>query len=340
MITVSVCMIVKNEENVLARCLDSLTSIADEIVIVDTGSTDATKEIAAKYTDKIYDFEWIQDFSAARNFAFSKCSMDYIYSADADEVLDEENQKQFQILKEVMDPQVEIVQMYYGNQLDCGSVYNFDKEYRPKLFKRLREFVWEEPVHEAVRLTPVVFDSDIVIQHLPEDNHSGRDFGIFLKTFARDGKLSKKMLTMYARELFVSGTDEDFVEAIPVVLSALSNEMLSADLQKALEAVLVKGYRIDGKVNEFFTMALHNAADGNACAEVCYELGLYYESIGMDQEALIWYMNAAFETESQCDIHKSGDLPLDKLAEVFARLGDMDAAKDFEEKAKAWKIVE
>ena len=56
MITVSLCMIVKNEEQVLARCLDSIKDLMDEIIIVDTGSTDKTKEIAGKYTDKVYDF--------------------------------------------------------------------------------------------------------------------------------------------------------------------------------------------------------------------------------------------------------------------------------------------
>ena len=95
MIEISLCMIVKNEENVLARCLDSIADLMDEIIIVDTGSTDASKEIAGRYTDKIYDFEWVQDFSAARNFAFSKATKDYIYSADADEVLDEENRIRF-----------------------------------------------------------------------------------------------------------------------------------------------------------------------------------------------------------------------------------------------------
>ena len=81
MITISLCMIVKNEERILARCLDSVKDLVDEIIIVDTGSADATKRIAAEYTDKIYDFTWIDDFSAARNFAFSKATGDYIYSA-------------------------------------------------------------------------------------------------------------------------------------------------------------------------------------------------------------------------------------------------------------------
>ena len=75
MITVSLCMIVKNEERILARCLDSIADLMDEIIIVDTGSGDATKKIAANYTDQIYDFTWTGDFAAARNFAFSKANM-------------------------------------------------------------------------------------------------------------------------------------------------------------------------------------------------------------------------------------------------------------------------
>lgn len=70
----------KNEEEVLERCLNSLKGLMDEIIIVDTGSTDSTKEIAARYTDKIYDFSWCDDFAAARNFSFSKATQEYIYA--------------------------------------------------------------------------------------------------------------------------------------------------------------------------------------------------------------------------------------------------------------------
>ena len=113
---------------------------------------DATRRIAQTYTDRVYDFTWIDDFSAARNFAFSKATCEYIYSADADEVLSEENRARFQVLKETLLPEIEIAQMKYGNQLHNGTVYNFDEEYRPKLFKRLRNFVWEEPIREMIRL--------------------------------------------------------------------------------------------------------------------------------------------------------------------------------------------
>ena len=139
MATISLCMIVKNEEAVLNRCLDSLKDLVDEMIIVDTGSTDRTRELALDYTDKVYDFAWTGSFADARNFSFSKATKEYIYCADADEVLDEENRERFRILKQTLLPEIEIVQMYYCNQMQYNTVYNFDKEYRPKLYKRLRE---------------------------------------------------------------------------------------------------------------------------------------------------------------------------------------------------------
>ncbi len=85
--TLSLCMIVKNEEKHLARCLSSVKDVADEIVIVDTGSTDKTIEIAESFSAKIFHFDWVNDFSAARNFALSKCTGDWILYLDADEEL-------------------------------------------------------------------------------------------------------------------------------------------------------------------------------------------------------------------------------------------------------------
>ena len=85
--TLSLCMIVKNEEKFLEQCLRSVQSLVDEIVIVDTGSTDKTKEIASKFTRKIYDFVWCDDFAAARNVSLAHATGDWVLVLDADESL-------------------------------------------------------------------------------------------------------------------------------------------------------------------------------------------------------------------------------------------------------------
>lgn len=84
---ISVAMIVKDEAEVLEKCLESVKTL-DEIVIVDTGSSDNTKDIARKYTDKVYDFKWCDDFSKARNFALDKCTQEWRLILDADEWLE------------------------------------------------------------------------------------------------------------------------------------------------------------------------------------------------------------------------------------------------------------
>lgn len=86
---VSVCMIAKNGEQYIEECLRKLSRYSMEIVVVDTGSTDSTKEIAARFTDKLFDYAWCDDFSAARNFAVSKASNNWILILDCDEYVQE-----------------------------------------------------------------------------------------------------------------------------------------------------------------------------------------------------------------------------------------------------------
>ncbi|AOR22919.1 glycosyltransferase [Clostridium taeniosporum] len=87
----TLCMIVKNEKFTLEKCLKKASKFVDEIIIVDTGSSDNTKEIALRYTDKVYDFKWCDDFSKARNFSIEKASNDWILVLDADEIIESFN---------------------------------------------------------------------------------------------------------------------------------------------------------------------------------------------------------------------------------------------------------
>lgn len=330
MITISLCMIVKNEESILGRCLDSVADLVDEIIIVDTGSEDGTKAIAAKYTDRIYDFEWVNDFSAARNFAFSKASMEYIYSADADEVISPENRERFRVMKETLLPEIEIVQMKYGNQLQFQTVYNFDEEYRPKLFKRKRDFVWEAPIHETVRLEPVVYDSDIVITHLPSESHAKRDLETFRKQCAAGYRLPKRLHDLYARELMMAGDREDFAKAAEFFqVSAADIERSSEEIAQAC-CVAAKAARLAGDVVMFFKYASKIIAE-EACSEICCELGQFYEDIGDFEEATVWYYNAVYETQPILDLRSGGRLGLEGLIRCYDRL-------DCPEQVEAYRV--
>ena len=319
MIEISLCMIVKNEEKVLARCLDSIADLMDEIIIVDTGSTDKTKEIAARYTDKIYDFAWIDDFSAARNFAFGKATKDYIYSADADEVLDTQNHQRFVDLKQVLLPEIELVQMKYGNQLSHGTTYNFDEEYRPKLFKRLREWTWIEPVHEKMRLDPVVYDSDIVITHKPHDSHAKRDFSVFQKQIKSGMHLSAHLHHMYAMELYIAGDAQDLAEAEGFFAASAVDASRSIDEVKEAACVVCRSARLRGDSHTLLKMSLKDLLTEGS-SEMCYELGEYFYEKKDYEEAAMWYYNAMHETASILNIHTSTDWPDKRLQEINEKI--------------------
>lgn len=336
MATISLCMIVKNEEKVLARCLDSIKELMDEIIIVDTGSDDRTMEIAERYTDKIYDFVWIDDFSAARNFAFSKASCEYIYSADADEVVNAENREKFKVLKESLLPEVEIVQMYYGNQLSFGTIYNYDRELRPKLFKRLRSFQWTEAIHEMVRLSPVVFDSDIEITHMPEKSHTDRDLEAFRRLTEKGEALSDRLFNIYAKELFVSGKEDDFLKAEEFFTRAADSGGLSMERLKEALCVIVKAARLRGDYLKMYRYAMKDIAS-EGVSEVCFELGEYYLTAGIYDEAAMWFYNACHEAGSILNIHCSGDTALYKLADCHEKMGCSKEAGVYREKAGMWK---
>jgi glycosyltransferase involved in cell wall biosynthesis len=344
-------MIVKNEEALLTRCLDSYQHLYDELIIVDTGSIDRTKEIAAEYTDKIYDYAWNGDFSAARNFAFSKATCDYILSADADELLDLKNQQAFLSLKEVLLPEIDIVQMKYINSKEFNTVYNAQVEYRPKLFKRLRTFQWISPIHETIRLEPIVFDSDIEILHKPQSSHTQRDLDTVANAIRHGVHLENYVLIMLCKELFISGTDKDFLSLSELFKNSIVGAYNDEDCKRNIDCVLARIYRLENDYNNFFKLCLKTVAT-NPCAEIFMELGLYFQEQKDYEEAILWYINALSEAPSIIDIHSSGDLPLFQLSACYHELSKQakqnnevelsecyaENATNYEVQAKTWKL--
>ena len=202
MISVSLCMIVKNEEDVLERCLKSVAGLVDEIIIVDTGSTDRTREIATHFTNQIFDFPWQDDFSAARNEAFSHASMDYCMWLDADDVFLEEDQKAFLNLKETLDPTVSVVMAPYHTGFDERGRVTFSY-YRERLIKNRAGMCWVGAVHEVVTPVGNVLYSDFAVTHRktrPSD--PDRNLRIYQAQLAAGKQLEPRQQFYYGRELY------------------------------------------------------------------------------------------------------------------------------------------
>ncbi len=289
MITISLCMIVKNEEKVLARCLDSISDLMDEIIIVDTGSSDRTKEIARRYTDKVYDFEWNGSFADARNYSFSKASAQYIYCADADEVIDPANHDKFALLKKGLLPEIDMVQMYYCIQMEYNTIYNFDRELRPKLYKRVRTFTWHNPIHETVALNPVIYDSEIEIIHRPTGFHASRDLSAFEKMYSDGLYMDARLHTLYAKELLIAGEKSNLIRSIPFFEESIKDETRGRDSLMEAYVLLARAYRSKNDVTGFFKYAMRAVTlDNEGCAEICLELAAFYRGIKDKEEERIW----------------------------------------------------
>lgn len=201
---ISAVLIVKDEEVLLGKCLDTLKGI-DELVIVDTGSKDRTKEIASRYTDKIYDFPWIDSFCKARNFANSKATGDFILTIDADE--------------ELLTPIETIRDVIYKTKKEVLNVTVTDglgNEHKsPRLFKNSKDIFWRGDIHETLSKTGQE-DTPIVIKYGYSPAHRNdpdRTLRILNKSLKANPKLIRERYYL-AREYFYR---EDWERAIKEV---------------------------------------------------------------------------------------------------------------------------
>ena len=187
--TISLCMIVKNEEKYMEQCLNSVKDIVDEIIIVDTGSTDKTREIAKRFNAKIYDFKWIDDFSAARNESLKHAARDWVLVLDADEVLDEEGLKKIkEIVKDKEADGYLFLQKNYTNETSIAGFVNEEHKNKNKtyagwygsfiarLFRNKKGYVFEGIVHELVEKSienkkGIMKATEVVLHHYGNADH-------------------------------------------------------------------------------------------------------------------------------------------------------------------------
>jgi glycosyltransferase involved in cell wall biosynthesis len=158
---ITICMIIKNESNCLYNCLEKVAGKVNEIIVVDTGSTDNTKEIARIFTDKVFDFKWCNDFSKARNFAISKATNNWILVLDADEFVTEfdiENVKNLITLNEKAVGKITII-----SDIQDSMVIKKSKEVITRLFNK-NYYHYEGIIHEQVvpKYADINYSSELV----------------------------------------------------------------------------------------------------------------------------------------------------------------------------------
>lgn len=339
MATISLCMIVKNEEFHIARCLDSVSELVDEIIIVDTGSTDGTVEIVSNYTSKVYSYPWKDDFADARNYSFSKASMDYCMWMDADDILEEAQKDKFLQLKQSLSKDIDIVMMKYNTSFDEAGKPSFSY-FRERWIRNCTEYRWIGEVHEVIPPKGRIIYSDIAICHKKVGaGDPDRNLKIYQKMIA-DGKiLEPRQQYYYGRELYYH---KQYKEAV----SVLEGFLLSAEgwIENKIEAcsVCANCYYQLGQEESALVSLLRSMSFDLPRAELCCEIGKYFLEHGNYHNAIYWYETALNTPKNE---YSGGFMlpdcydyvPLLQLCVCYDKLGDPQKAKEYNEKAGACK---
>lgn len=330
MITISLCMIVKNEEEVLADCLSSVQDIVDEMIIVDTGSTDQTKDIAHSFSAKVLDFEWVQHFAKARNFAFSHATKEYILWLDADDVLLEEDRQKLLQLKQTLDPAVDAVSMFYHVGFSEDGQVNF-KYRRNRLVKRALNFQWYGAVHEFLQVYGNILPADIAVTHQKRKKTTagepGRNLRIYENMLAKGEEMTPRDLFYFANEL---RDHKQHVKAIRFYHKFLATKQCWIEDEIRTCQNLADCYYAVGFEEAALSSLLRSFLYDQPRPEFCCRIGDHFKTQNKHKAAIYWYEQALkapeIETAFTLTQYKTW-YPHLQLCYCYYQLGDLAQAK-------------
>ncbi|HHV10483.1 MAG TPA: glycosyltransferase [Clostridiales bacterium] len=353
---ITLCMIVKNEETTLESCLSGIAPFVDEIIIIDTGSIDRTKEIALNFTDKVYDYAWANDFAAARNYSISKATNEYILVLDSDEVVEQINIGSIKLSLE-QHPK-KIGRLLRINEFTREGISHKYIERVNRLFSK-KHYHYEGIIHEqlvpAIATKPNATEynttepkSANTPQHsetvLNEDNtyhipltvrHSGYegDLAQRKKKTERNISLLKNALQQHPNDpylLYQLGKsyymEEDYANA-----REFFGQALYADLDPRLEYVqdMVESYGYSLINTEQYETALQllNIYDEfSHSADFIFLIALILMNNGRFQEAIQEFQKAAKKPECKMEGVNSY-LAFYNIGVIYECLGDLENAK-------------
>lgn len=339
----SVCLIVKNEEDTLERCLESVKEIADEIIVVDTGSTDRTKEIALRYTNLIYDFEWCDDFSKARNESIRRATCKWVLVIDADEYLTKDQLTKWKGFLMNEKPQkrtvytVTVVNQYKNENLNL-SITTAPVS---RLFLNHQGVKFFRPIHEQL------CDEQGELRHKPVNlqlYHTGYQAEIIEKK-----KKNKRNMTIFdnmlkngrfiAYDYFTLGnqyvSEGDESKAIDSYLKALESGNGSTSWYPFCVMHLINLYTKSNKVNDSWKLITDELSKYQAYPEYHTTCGIHYEVFGFFAEAEKYYLRAIQLSEERAGRNEAAwltspeygfDIPVTQLIHLYFRLNRNEEA--------------
>lgn len=337
--TLSLCMIVKNEEDVIGRCLKCVKDIFDEIIVVDTGSDDKTTEIVKKYTNNLYYFKWIEDFAAARNYAFSKATKDYIMWLDADDIILDQDKEKIKELKVNMDKSTDMVMMKYNTGFDSDGNITFSY-YRERIFKRSKKFRWIGEIHEVIPPEGNIIYSDAAISHKKlKNNDPKRNLRIFENMISKGKELDPRQEFYYARELYYNKRYEDAINTFNHFLD--SGQGWVENCINACQDLSYCYYSM-GESKKALNSFFRSFEFDEPRAEICCDIGKHFLDREQYNQAIFWYELALTRKINEVSggfilVDCYNFTPYIQLCLCYFRIGDIKKSREYNDKAASIK---
>lgn len=327
---ISVCIIAKNEESRIEQCLSSIKPYGFEIVVVDTGSTDRTKEIAGRYADKVLDFAWCDDFSAARNFSLQEASNNWIFMIDCDETIKEIDVEELNYFRKHLSDKVGSVSR--ENLVTENGVLTLNNtDYTERFFNK-KLYRYTGIIHE--QLTPVRgHEIPNLLLHTtllhtgydmtPEEQEAKyrRNFSLLEKQAEADPQ-NPYLYYQLGKSCEIL---EDYVRACTYYDKGLSFDL---DPELAYVQAMVVSYgnallRTGQAENALGFEGIYD--EFSAVTDFVYLMGNIYKDNGMLEQALAQYQKVlTMPPGRQNGVNTF--LPLYQCGHIFEQLGDVDSA--------------
>jgi glycosyltransferase involved in cell wall biosynthesis/tetratricopeptide (TPR) repeat protein len=342
---VSLTMIVKNEEKNLPACLASVRGLFDETVVVDTGSTDRTRQIAQEFGARVFDFVWVDDFAAARNAALARATGDYAFWLDADDVIDPSQREQLGRLLTNLRPDQQsayVVRCFCDPEPNGNGGQTVVDHIR--LFPLREEVRWTYRVHEQIlpalrRANVPVKWTDVTVRHTGYTDGALRE-----RKLQRDCRILEEELAERPNDPFVlfnlgsiAVERQDWPRALDYLRKSLSGSAPTDSITRKLFALIGRCHQMLGDLEGALAVCAEGLSFDPNDAELLFRKAVLHRKANQPAEAeSTWRRILTLKRPEQfCSVDQGiyGHLTLRNLAALAAERGDRS------EEERLWHAV-